>query len=572
MKRILLLLIAALTAFFCQAQIHWTNPVEAGAFIHGQGWDELRNSYTRLPDRAQEIVRPPVWSLSRHSAGLSLAFRSNAGEITVRYQVGGGYDMFHMPSTGVSGIDLFATDEDGEVRQCAPDFPPSFGDTIVFKYSDITFYKERQFYDYKLYLPLYNNVEWLEIGIPQNATITFYPESGEKPVVIYGTSITQGGCVSRPGMAWTNIVERELEHPVVNFGFSGNGTLDPEFFSLMAEIDAKMFVIDCLPNMVDRDDTESRIVEGVKILRAKRDCPILLMEHCGYSNGVTNIKARNNYSKVNEQLRHGFNKLVAEGYGGIFYMTIDEIGLGPDGQVEGVHLSDLGMRRVADSVGLKIRRILNEENEAFKPARQARGAFNWNTRHEEVLSAVSSEKPDIVLIGDSIFHFWGGEPVSSISNGPDSWNTLWRGRNVLNLGFGWDRIENILWRINHGELDGWNVSEVIILAGTNNVGLNSPEEVASGVAEIVRAVRDRQKESRIIVCGILPRTDMDVSEYNRQIRASVEAEAEFADTFSSFLTRRGLIDEEKFNIDGLHPNEKGYESLAAVIEPFLDGD
>lgn len=572
MKRIIVVVIAFLTAFLCQAQICWTNPAGAGAFVHGQGWSELSNSYTRLPDRAQENVRPAIWNLSRNSAGLSLAFRSNASEMTVRFQVSGSYNMFHMPSTGVSGVDLFAMDEDGEIRQCAPDFPPSFGDTIVYKYSDITFYKEKKYYDYKLYLPLYNSLEWIEIGIPQDASISFYPESGEKPIVIYGTSITQGGCVSRPGMAWTNIIERELDHPVVNLGFSGNGTLDPEVFALMAEVDAKMYVIDCMPNMVGRDDIESRVAGGVKILREKHDCPILLMEHCGYAHGVTNAKVKDSYIAANESLRRAYDKLVADGVVELFYMTIDEIGLGSDGQVEGVHLTDLGMRRVASGVEKKIKGILGENTDVFSPVRQARAAFNWNDRHEEVLSAVSSEKPDIVLIGDSIIHFWGGEPVSSISNGSDSWQTLWRGRNVLNLGFGWDRIENVLWRINHGELDGWSAREVIILVGTNNIGINSPEEIASGIAEIVRSVRRHQKDSRIIVCGILPRADADVSEYNRLIQDAIGTDAEFADTLPAFLTRRGAFDEDKFNIDGLHPNEAGYESLAEVVGSVLGED
>lgn len=572
MKRILLLAFAALSVFFCKAQTHWINPLEAGAVVHGQGWEDIRNTYTRLPDRAKEIVRPVVWNLSRQSAGLSLAFRSNAGEMTIRFQVSGDPGMFHMPSTGVSGVDLFAIDEDGDIRQCAPDFPPSFGDTIVYKYSDITFYKEKKFYDYKLYLPLYNSLKWLEIGIPDGTSVTFRPESAENPVVIYGTSIIQGGCASRPGMAWTNIIERELDHPVVNFGFSGNGTLDPEIFSLMAEIDARMYVIDCMPNMIDREDTESRIVEGVRILREKHDCPILLMEHCGYSNGVTRVKSRDSYSTVNDQLRRGYDRLISDGVEGLFYMTMDEIGLGPDGQVEGVHLTDLGMRRVADNVEEKIRRILNEETVTFKPARQSRAVFNWNDRHEEVLSAVSSEKPDVVLIGDSIIHFWGGEPVSSISNGPDSWSAFWRGQNVLNLGFGWDRIENVLWRINHGELDGWDASEIIILVGTNNIGINSPEEIAGGIAEIARSVRVHQKESRIIVCGILPRSDVEVSEYNKLISRAIGPDAEFVDVGSAFMTRKGGIDEDKFNNDGLHPNESGYEALAESLASLWDVD
>lgn len=136
----------------------------------------------------------------------------------------GGLSMPHMPATGVSGIDLYATDNNGQERWCAGNY--SMGDTIVYNFRGLSYAaKSGNGFEYQLFLPLYNSVSWMEIGVPADASFRFLPVSQEKPLVIYGTSIAQGACASRPGMAWGNILNRKLGHPVINLGFSGNGKL-----------------------------------------------------------------------------------------------------------------------------------------------------------------------------------------------------------------------------------------------------------------------------------------------------------------------------------------------------------
>ena len=128
-----------------------------------------------------------------------------------------------------------------------------------------------------------------EIGLPADAKLSkAEPYKNEdsslrKPIVFYGTSITQGGCASRPGMVHTAILQRRLDHPVVNLGFSGNGKMEPEVVELMAEIDASCFVIDCLPNM-DAKEVAERTEPLVRKLReAQPKTPILLVEDRSYS-------------------------------------------------------------------------------------------------------------------------------------------------------------------------------------------------------------------------------------------------------------------------------------------------
>lgn len=360
MKRLFaaFVLLACLSA---QAQTRWINPFEEGAQTHGQGWSELRTGFNRLPDKAEGTVRGPVWDLSRQSAGLSLVFRSNAECITVRYTVAGGHSMFHMPSTGVSGVDMYAKDKDGSLRWCACDFPASFRDTISYRYSGLTYYEGNADYEYHLYLPLYNTVTWMQIGVDDGSDLTFVPVADSKPIVVYGTSITQGACASRPGMAWTNIVERELSLPVVNLGFSGNGKLEPELFELLSEIDAQMYIIDCMPNMSPDSPIRERVLAGVARLRETHDCPILLVEHSGHSNYVSN-SGRKSFMAINERLRETYAELKSAGVRNIYYMTYEQIGLGMDGMVEGVHPTDLGMRRQADAYEKMIRKILKHQH------------------------------------------------------------------------------------------------------------------------------------------------------------------------------------------------------------------
>jgi len=190
-------------------------------------------------------------------------------------------------------VDLFAKDAEGNLRWCASRFNLSFKDTVNYEFKDITYFTgEGRGYDFELFLPLYNEVTWLEIGVPENRELRFQPASLEKPIVVYGTSVAQGACASRPGMAWTNIVHRETDYPVINLGFSGNGLLEEEVFNFIAEIDAKLYILDCLPNL-STERTElifDRMLKGVNLLREKSDAPILLMEHC-YSNGSASQQA-----------------------------------------------------------------------------------------------------------------------------------------------------------------------------------------------------------------------------------------------------------------------------------------
>lgn len=558
---------------FNSRAVKWSNPMQAGfPVVQNQAFaGELSQTYHRLPERAKPSVRDAVWDLSLNSAGLAVHFYTNSPEIKIRYQVSGPIAMPHMPATGVSGIDLYRVSSDGARQFCSGTY--SFSDTITYTYSGLSSssYHSSGF-EYQLYLPLYNEVEWMEIGVEDDQTLEFIPAYHEKPIVLYGTSIAQGACASRPGMAWGNIVQRNLDLPLVNLGFSGNGKLEKEVIGFINEIEAQIYLLDCLPNLSGetQESIQEKVAASVKQIREKHpDTPILLIEHAGYSNGETNESRKQSYLKANEASRKAFGLLERQTKQ-LYYLSIEEINLPADGWVDYVHPSDLGMRQQANAVESKIREILhmpvgNIQTTIPVTQRREPGMYEWKKRHEDNLESLRENRPQSVIIGNSITHYWGGVPDAPAQNGPETWKRYMK--DFHNLGCGWDRVENVLWRIYHGELDGYAASRIVLMIGTNNLDLNTDEEIVTGLDVLLQAIQYRQPEAEIRVIGILPRREREnrVRQINRKIEKMVNGHGcLYIDAGRGLFRPDGKINEQLFK-DGLHPNDKGY----ALIAPFI---
>lgn len=556
------------------AQVVWHNPASAEKnVLQGQGWPEdLKGGYARLPQQAKEKVRPDVWGLSQNSAGIAIHFYSNAPRIKIRYQVAGEYSMPHMPATGVSGVDLYARHMDGDDYWCAAKY--SFGDTIVFDYQDLVYNNfHKKGYEYRLYLPLYNSVKWLEIGVPADSYFEFIPRRAEKPVVVYGTSIAQGACASRPGMAWTSILERKLDRPLINLGFSGNGKLEKGVLDFINDVDAAAYVLDCMPNMYKGDDPEELLVAAVKQIREKHpQTPVVITEHDGYTNEWTNAKSRELYSATNKVARKAYQRLEQEGVARLYYLSHEEIGMNMDGMVDGVHPTDWGMVMYAQAYEKVLRNALQEpigECATTRPVRQRREAdgYEWNTRHARILEMNRENPPKALIIGNSIVNYWGGEPVAPYLHGKKVWEKWMKPEGYRNLGFGWDRIENVLWRVYHDELSGVQAGKIVLMIGTNNLEINTDREIAEGIKFLTQQIKVRQPLADVKVVGILPRRGMEerISLLNKEIEKAVRpCQVVFVEAGEGLLNASGKIDESMF-LDGLHPNEKGYEKIVRKI-------
>ena len=189
--------------------------------------------------------------------------------------------------------------------------------------------------------------------------------------------------------------------------------------------------------MTASEETKQRIKASVIQLQQKRrDVPILLVEHAGYSDGLIKTASRKEYTDLNKIMKDAFGELISASVKNIFLLTMEEINLDIDCTVDGVHPSDLGMLRYADAYEKKIRFILNEPEGIFsttKPRTQNRDAntYDWETRHNELVALNKSDPPQILFIGNSIVNYWGGRPLLN------SAGVLIHGINFLNQqGFG----------------------------------------------------------------------------------------------------------------------------------------
>ena len=326
--------------------------------VEGQCWKDVERHYARCPLRAKKTLPSGVWGNSQHSAGLLVRFKTDATTISVRYKLySAGLSMPHMPATGASGLDLYALYK-GKWSWVSCTRPTQQEAT-----AQLISGLEPGLRDYLIYFPLYNGVDHLEIGVPEKQQFTPVAPRTEKSIFYYGTSIAHGGCCSRPGMAFTAILGRRLDLPVVNFGFSGSARMEPEVAKLMAEVDPAVYVLDALPNMTP-EMTATRCIPFIQILRnAHPTTPILLVEDRDYSNSYIRPAAQ----KVNQDRRKGlkdaYDHFIAKGDKNIYYLSHKNLigdDLDFDSTMDSSHLNDLGMYRMTDSLEKALRPILKK--------------------------------------------------------------------------------------------------------------------------------------------------------------------------------------------------------------------
>ena len=305
---------------------------------------ERERWFDRLPMAAQATVTPSVWSLSRDSAGMMVRFKTDATAIHIHYKLmKSTLALPHMPATGVSGVDLYARDGNGMWKWVQVTRPAE--QEIKVEFISGLAPGEREF---AAWLPLYNGVEFLHIGVAADSKFEGLPPR-EKPIVFYGTSITHGACASRPGMVHTGILGRRLDVPVVNLGFSGNGRMDQAVGDFLIQIDAAAYVVDCLPNMGPAD-VEAKCIPLVRQIRAaKPDTPIVLVEDRRNTNDWI-LPARQAHHTANHAaLKAAFNTLLQEGVKNLSYIPGDVLyGDDAEGATDGSHANDLGFMRQAD--------------------------------------------------------------------------------------------------------------------------------------------------------------------------------------------------------------------------------
>lgn len=216
---------------------------------------------------------------------------------------------------------------------------------------------------------------------------------------------------------------------------------------------------------------------------------------------------------------------------------------------------------------------------SLKPERQYRNAktYDWDHRHQAVLLRNVTVKPDVVFIGDSITHFWGGKPSDFPGRGEDSWKAMVGLHVASNLGFGFDYIDNAYYRVENGELDGIAPKVIVILLGTNNLGYrkDTPEACADNMRAFLELVRRKSPKAKILLLGILPRGDAKLNEAifatNRLYSQMADGkQIVYADVGGVFLPKGATAVPRDLMRDGVHPTAKGYQLLGNGIKAQFD--
>jgi len=220
------------------------------------------------------------------------------------------------------------------------------------------------------------------------------------------------------------------------------------------------------------------------------------------------------------------------------------------------------------------------ENNAVIPVpKLEKDFYNWEERHGQILDLIRKQKVDLVFIGDSITHMFGGSPPSPIVHGSQTWNKYYAHRNAINMGFGWDRTQNVLWRLENGEFENITPRVAVLLIGTNNqtgtknARTNTPEEIAEGVEAICQTIHKKIPSCHIILLGVLPRSPSHfvkpIEELNRLIAPlNQEKYITFLNLRDQFADNEGLPKKELMH-DTVHPNAAGYQVWAEAMEPVL---
>ncbi len=338
------------------APLHWITLPSAQVQINGLPWySENGGELFRLPGKLKDTYRPPVWELAQNPSGGRIRFRTNSSVVAIRLEYPGPPEGANMHAFGQTGVDLYA---DGVYRDTAIaglDAKP--GKTI-----EHTYFKDQPRLDREiiLYLPLYIGVKVLGVGLDADAYLQPpKPFAASAPVVYYGTSITQGGCASRPGMSYQAILGRMLNLDFVNLGFSGNGKGEPELARAVASINASTFVLDFAQNNPTVESLAQVYAPFLEVIRkAHPETPVLVITPIYAAHESWGRDAR--LEDMRELIRQVAARRIAAGDHHLEIVEGTDL-LGPsrgDGLVDGVHPNDLGFQWMAEGLAGRVAKVL----------------------------------------------------------------------------------------------------------------------------------------------------------------------------------------------------------------------
>ena len=335
----------------------WHCPDTTPFRLTGFPWYTEERIYRRLPTDPGGRYRQPVDELANCTAGGQVQFRTDTSRLAVRVELRGPHAMDHMPATGQCGVDCYIG-EPGQSRYCSTS---RFARDATTYESTLFEAFAREWRTITLNLPLYQGVHKLEIGLDNDAGLEPPPPFARPgKVVIYGTSITQGGCASRPGMAYTNLLARWLNLETVNLGFSGNGKGDPEVAEDISTIpEPLLFLLDYEAN-AGLDGLKQTLSPFIDILRAAHPTVPILVVSRPIPARVLHVTDRAGTIEAARVVQaETVARRRADGDANLHFLDGANL-LGEDFEectVDGAHPTDLGFYRMAKALCPVVRQL-----------------------------------------------------------------------------------------------------------------------------------------------------------------------------------------------------------------------
>ncbi|MFA6290310.1 MAG: SGNH/GDSL hydrolase family protein [Victivallales bacterium] len=329
---------------------HFLNMAEKPFELAGFAWFDKEKEFCRLPAQMiskESPLNDGAKALSWCSSGAMVRFKTDSHAIALKAELRNNGIMVHMPLSGQSGFDLYLKSGKGlsfhrNIRPSAekPDFVEGVFDESL----------DGKMHEYVIYLPLYNGIKTVEIGFAPGAKLLApSPFKYPAPILFYGSSITQGGCASRPGNAYSHFLTRWLDANMINLGFSGSGRGETVMAECIASLKLSAFVMDYDHNAPNPEHLGKTHEVFFRTIRKKQpELPIVLMSKCDFDTGNLEIN-----SKRREIIKRTYTNAIKAGDKHVYFVDGEKLFGKTDRDactVDGCHPNDIGFLRMAETV------------------------------------------------------------------------------------------------------------------------------------------------------------------------------------------------------------------------------
>ncbi len=349
----------AVSATFGRDDIILYDPTKEPFTLYGVNYEN--GCYRRMPEKIAGQVSEGVSTLSCYTAGGRVAFMTDADAVAISCKRPGLWRMSHMPLLGSAGFALYTRGDDGKLAFYASFVPPDKKEG----YDSIVNFPTKEKREIVIHFPLYCGITELSVGLPEGASLeSWNGYQREKPIVFYGSSITQGGCASVPGNDYASRLSRRFDTNYYNLGFSGSAKGEKAIMDYIASLDMSIFVYDYDYNAPTLKHLRETHYAGYRTIRDRYPAlPIVICTMPGYDRHDPSAAYPSVPMCRRNIILSTYVRALAEGDRNVYFVDGKKVyaHFNADGcSVDNVHPNDLGFYRMAEAVGEKIAKIWQE--------------------------------------------------------------------------------------------------------------------------------------------------------------------------------------------------------------------